>query len=98
MKLIIADNTLESYQGHSFAYCQSIKREAEKQGINVTILATQNVNLEVKSILNAVPFSSIVFSIAFQNLGLSVFFLTASSIIIIHYGITTYATKCLQQK
>jgi glycosyltransferase involved in cell wall biosynthesis len=56
MKLIIADNTLESYQGHSFAYCESIKREAEKQGINVTILATQNVNPEVKTILNAVPF------------------------------------------
>ena len=56
MKLIIADNTLESYQGHSFAYCESIKREAEKQGINVTILATQNVNSEVKNILNAVPF------------------------------------------
>ncbi|NBW59387.1 MAG: hypothetical protein EBR41_02290, partial [Crocinitomicaceae bacterium] len=56
MKLIIADNTLESYQGHSFAYCESIKREAEKQGIDVTILATQNVNPEVKTILNAVPF------------------------------------------
>jgi len=56
MKLIIADNTLESYQGHSFAYCESIKREAEKQGINVTILATKNVNPEVKSILQAVPF------------------------------------------
>jgi len=56
MKLIIADNTLESYQGHSFAYCQSIKKEAEKQGIDVTILATQNVNSEVKIILNAVPF------------------------------------------
>lgn len=56
MKLIIADNTLENYQGHSFAYCESIKQEAEKQGINVTILATKNVNPEVKNILKAVPF------------------------------------------
>lgn len=56
MKLIIADNTLENYQGHSFAYCESIKCEAESQGIDVTILATKNVNAEVKSILNAVPF------------------------------------------
>lgn len=56
MKLIIADNTLENYQGHSFAYCESIKREAEKQGIDVTILATKNVSPEVKNILNAVPF------------------------------------------
>ena len=74
MKLIIADNTLESYQGHSFAYCQSIKREAEKQGIDVTILATQNVNQEVKSILNAVPFFKYSFFHSFPEPWLLGFF------------------------
>ncbi len=56
MKLIIADNTLINYQGHSFAYCEAIKREAKKQNMDVIILATKNVSPEVQDALNAVPF------------------------------------------
>ena len=56
MKLIIADHTLVNYQGHSFAYCDSIKTEAEKLGWKVITLGTQQISPEVQTKLNAIPY------------------------------------------
>ena len=56
MHLIIADHTLKDYQGHSFEYCNSIRNIALKKGWEVTTLGTCEINQEVKSQLNAIPF------------------------------------------
>jgi len=56
MKLIIADHTLINYQGHSFAYCDSIKTKAENLGWKVITLGTKKISPEVQNKLGAIPY------------------------------------------
>jgi len=67
MKLIIADHTLINYQGHSFAYCDSIKTEAENIGWKVVVLGTQNISSEVQNKLSAIPHFKFDFFHAFPE-------------------------------
>ncbi len=59
INFIISCRTLISFQGHDYAYCKSLRKEALQRGWNVLVLANKLLDKEIMQELDAIPFYTV---------------------------------------